>query len=176
MEITPAGAVFSSEKWPPEINVERNLLDYLPGPHISFSRFGVLSFTAINGYAVYRRFEDIPGGWNYRLVESDLKAQTPAAAASEPAPVKADSWYRKNADGPPLQAFQWLPHAVPPVQLPEWFMRANFEHDDKGELIVRQSGGAWKAAPADWILRSGLEIAVMKPDIFSQAFTMVDAA
>jgi hypothetical protein len=176
IETTPTGAIFRGRRWPEEIDVDRNLLDYLPGPHVSFGRFGILRFTALNGYAVYRRFEDKPGGWNYRLVENQLKAEAPPASAPEPKLERAESWYRKNAGGPPLQAFQWLPDAVPPVALPEWFVRANFEHNDKGELTIHQSGGKMTAEPTDWILRSGLEISVMRPEAFAQTFSAVEAA
>jgi hypothetical protein len=168
IETTQTGAIFRGPRWPEEIDVDRNLLDYLPGPHVSFGRFGVLRFSAVNGYAVYRRFEDKPGGWNYRLVEQQLKAQAPAAAP-EPKLEKAERQFKK--DGKPVDAFQWLPHAVPPVALPEWFMRADFEHNDKGELTLRQSGQAMKAVPGAWIVRDGMQIAVIPPEAFARLYS-----
>lgn len=165
IDTAPTGAIFRGPRWPEEIEVDRNLLDYLPGPHVSFGRFGVLRFQAINGYAVYRRFEDRPGGWNYRLVEQQLKAQA-AERPPEPRAKRADTSYRRHADSKVVDAFQWLPDAVPPVELPEWFMRSDFEHKASGELTIRQSGGAWKAHPADWIIRDGAEIRVVTSGAF----------
>lgn len=156
IDTTPTGAIFKGPRWPEEMSVDRNLLDYLPGPHVSFGRYGVLRFSALNGYAVYRRFEDIPGGWNYRLVEHQLKAQAPAAAGpAEPQPAKAERRYRAADTGTIVDAFQWLPHAVPPVVLPEWFMKADFEHNAAGELTLRQPGKPAKVLPTDWLIRLG---------------------
>lgn len=177
MEITPTGAIFRGSEWPAVIAVERDLLDYLPGPHVSFGRFGVLRFMALNGYGVYRRFEDRPGGWEYRLVENNLKAAAPAAAGpAEPQAKRAEAKFGRNGDARIVQAFQWLPHAVPPVTLPEWFMRSDFEHKADGELMLRQSGMLMKAAPADWIVRDGLTISVVKADRFISDYSPVAEA
>lgn len=169
MDITPTGAFYKGSEWPVEITVSRDLLDYLPGPHVSFGRFGVLRFTAINGYAVYRRFEDHPGGWNYRLVESQTQRSV-IAAIGEPAAEKAARQFKRVNDGAVVDAFQWLPDAVPPVALPEWFVGADFEHDAKGELTIRSGGQPMKAVPADWIYRHGREIFVAKPEAFAGTF------
>jgi len=169
IETTPAGAIFRGSRWPEEIDVDRNLLDYLPGPHVVFGRMGILRFQALNGYAVYRRLEDRPGGWNYRLMENQLMAEAPVSAP-EPALAKADQKYFAKTYIATVHAFQWLPHAVPPVALPEWFMRADFEHNGKGELTIRQSGALMKAEPADWIYLRDAEIFVLKPDVFALEF------
>jgi hypothetical protein len=153
MEVTPTGAILRGLRWPEEISVDRNLLDYLPGPHVSFGRYGVLRFNALNGYAVYRRFEDVPGGWNYRLVENQLKAEVPEAGPAEPHAPKAERRYRAVDGRAIIDAFQWLPHAVPPVMLPEWFIRSDFEHSAAGDLTIRSGGKAMKAQPSDWIVR-----------------------
>lgn len=170
IEVTSTGAIFKAKSWPAEINVERNLLDYLPGPHVSFGRFGVLRFTCVNGYAVYRRFEDVPGGWNYRLVENQLKAAPVAASiTSEPQLAKAERRYKRGEVM--VDAFQWQPHAVPPMQLPEWFLRADFEHKaETGELTIRQGGAGLKVQPGDWIVRDGNKLAVIASAKFAEQF------
>jgi hypothetical protein len=146
MDVTPTGAVFKGDRWPAEIKVERTLLDYLPGPHVTFGRGGVLRFSALNGYAVYRRLEDVVGGWTYRVVEHwtyhvvehSLKAGAKAGPAAEPSLSRASKFYRRGQNGPRVEAFQWLPHAVPPVQLPDWFLSCDFQHvAAEGKLVLR---------------------------------------
>jgi hypothetical protein len=177
IEVTPTGAVFRGKEWPPEIAVERNLLDYLPPQgYVQFGRMGVLRFNAVNGYAVYRRFEDIPGGWNYRLVEHELEVPSRLVnvkAAPEPVPAKAESQYRKIGGGPVVNAFQWQPHAVPPVALPEWFVRADFEHNAKGELVIRQLSGPMNVGVGDWIVKDGDKIAHIKAAAFAKEYAAV---
>jgi hypothetical protein len=171
IETTPTGAIFRGKQWPEEIDVDRNLLDYLPGPHVSFGRYGILRFTVLNGYAVYRRFEDKPGGWNYRLVENQLRAEAPAASAAEPQLARAASRYRHVESGKIVDAFQWLPHAMPPVELPDWFMRENFKHNDKGELTIAQSGGSVTALPGHWLLlHDGIHLGIRKPETFAHEY------
>lgn len=169
IEVTPTGAIFRGKHWPDEINVDRNLLDYLPGPHVTFGRYGVLRFTTINGYAVYRRFEDVPGGWNYRLVEHQLTAAPKAQAVAEPQLVKAERRFKRGETM--VDAFQWLPHAVPPVALPEWFIRADFEHKaETGELTIRQGGQGLKVQPSDWIVRDAHKLVVVPSVKFSEGY------
>jgi hypothetical protein len=169
LDVTPTGAIFRGPRWPEEIDVDRNLLDYLPGPHVSFGRFGILRFTALNGYAVYRRFEDKAGGWNYRLVENQLKAEAPPVAPEPQAPPAARQFKRVN-DGAVIEAFQWLPDAVPPAALPEWFVQSEFEYKASGELTIRSGGHAVKVAPSDWIYRHGHEIFATTPDALARNF------
>jgi hypothetical protein len=174
IEVTPAGAVFRGKEWPAEINVSRDLLDFKPGEFVQFGRMGVLRFTAVNGYAVYRRFEDKPGGWNYRLVENNLKAAAPVdKAASVPQPVKAERQYRKIGGHGIVNAFEWQPHAVPPVALPEWFVRADFEHNADGDLVIRHLHGVSKAKPADWVIRDGDHVSVVLAAAFAKHYEPV---
>jgi len=172
MDITPAGAVFKGAKWPAEIKVERGLLDYLPGPQVVFGRAGVLRFSALNGYALYRRMEDTVGGWNYALVEHSLKAAAPAQAKAEPVMKKAGGLYEHN--GVNAAAFQWLPDAVPPVLLPEWFLRSDFEHkSEQRELLIRTPGGKPLIAHnGDWVVLEQAKIHPVPPKVFAENYRM----
>lgn len=158
LEMTPQGAIFKGQRWPQEIKVERNLLDYLPGPHVVFGRAGILRFSAVNGYAIYRRAEDIPGpGWRYELTgEHQLKAEVPEGHKPELRPRKAEKVYRHNDSDAPVSAFQWLPDAVPSVDLPEWFLRSDFQHvAAKGQLILRDPKGQPRTVVSgDWVVHT----------------------
>jgi hypothetical protein len=168
IEITPAGPVFRGAEWPLEIEVDRSLLEYPQGPHVQFGRRGSLQFFAVNGSAAYRRTADVAGGWRYVRTDSKLEGARPAAATAKPgaphSPVAAKQF--KDKSGAVVEAFQWLPHAVPPVALPDWFMRADFEHNKDGNLILRTRNGIAKAEPSDWVVRAGDKIVTVKSAAF----------
>jgi hypothetical protein len=170
MDVTPAGAVFKGAKWPSDIKVERGLLDYLPGPHVTFGRAGVLRFTALNGYALYRRVEEAIGGWNYALVEKSLKANAPALAKAKPGVKVAGGKYRHN--GVNAVAFQWLPDAVPPVVLPDWFLNSDFEHkSEQRQLLIRKPGAAPLIAHnGDWVVLESAKIFPVPPKQFAEHY------
>lgn len=163
--------VFAGEAWPAEIEVQRELVEYPQGPHVQFGRYGSLFFRCVNGEATYRRFEDRAGGWLYKLVDCKLtggKRETTPAGATAP---KVVSVYRHHGGGE-FEAFQWLPHAVPPAQLPDWFVRSDFEQNKEGVLTLRGAGRASKAQPSDWLVNHGPGIAVMSPAEFARDFTL----
>lgn len=175
VELTPTGALFKGEKWPNEITVERGLLDYLPGPHVVFGRAGVLRFSVLNGYAIYRRIEDIPGGWNYHLVEHQLRAAAKPGPAPEPRLQKASKVYRRGENGSTVEAFHWLPNAVPPLQLPDWFLRADFQHIAvKGQLVLRNPTGLpMTANDGDFVVRDGNKIFPLPAKAFVEQYREV---
>lgn len=168
IEITPAGPVFRGSEWPAEIDVDRSLLEYPQGPHVQFGRRGSLQFVTVNGSAAYRRTADIAGGWRYVRTDAKLDSVAPnasVAAKALPTPPVAAKQY-KDKSGSVVEAFQWLPHAVPPVALPDWFMRADFEHNKDGVLTIRHRNGSAKADPSDWIVRAGDKILTVKAATF----------
>jgi len=135
IETTPAGAIFRGSRWPEEIDVDRNLLDYLPGPHV-VSPHGHPAFPGAQRLCRLSEIRDRPGGWNYRLMENQLMAEAPVSAP-EPALAKADQKYFAKRTLRQFTRSNGCPTPVPPVALPEWFMRADFEHNGKGELTIR---------------------------------------
>jgi hypothetical protein len=170
IELTPAGPVYKGSSWPDEIVVERGLVDYPQGPHAQFGRKGALAFICINGNATYRRFEDRHDGWLCKLVDSRLVGAAPLAAAAthpaEPRPAAAVERYQLN--GKTVEAFQWLPHAVPPVDLPAWFIKSDFKQNKDGQLVIRQPSGPVRARPSDWIVLRDGRLEVVDPSMFSQ--------
>lgn len=177
LEVTPTGAIFRGQRWPEEITVHRDLLDYLPGPHVVFGRMGILRFTALNGYGLYRRTQDVPGGWQYALIESNLKAEAKEGPKLEPKFQKVGKFYdRIHGPGGGMsmaaEAFQWLPHAVPPVELPEWFMHSDFQHvAAKGQLIIRSPVGLpMTANDGDFVVRERGKIFPMQPKFFTDQY------
>lgn len=175
IEVTPKGAVFKGKSWPHEIKVERGLLDYLPGPHVIFGRAGILRFTCTNGYALYRRREDIPGGWTYELKEYHLHAAPEPAEKTEPAPLRVAKLYRRGHNGSTVEAFQWLPNGVPPVELPEWFLRSDFQHVAvKGQLVLRNPTGLPVTTnDGDFVVRDGNKIFPLPAKAFVEQYQEV---
>jgi hypothetical protein len=178
LELAAEGPTFMGAQWPAEITVKRELVEYPQGPHVQFGRRGTLSFLAVNGQAVYRRFEDAIGGWVYKLVDSNLKgavAPAPVAAKQAEPMAKAGATYRQKGTPFIVEAFQWLPHAVPPVTLPDWFVRADFEQKADGALTIRRIGAPpLQVQVADWIVKpvvpSGGVIGGFKPARFVDDF------
>lgn len=171
--------IFKGAEWPAEIVVDRNLLDFPQGAHVQFGRRGSLQFLCVNGQASYRRTEDavsVSGcGWRYVRTDSRLSGggappSAPAKVAT-PTPPAAVRMLRDKA-GKPVEAFQWLPHAVPPVTLPEWFMRADFEHNKDGALTIRTLSGVAKAEPSDWIMSKEGKISVASAAQFAREFAV----
>lgn len=161
-ESTPAGVIFTGKEWPAEIVVERGLIEYPQGPHVQFGRRGSLQFAALNGAASYRRTEDVMNGWRYVRTDAVLKGAAPTAAqkpAASSQPVEA--WrYRNRKTGAKVEAFQWLPYAVPALPIPQWLMRADFEQNKDGILLIRSRGAApIRVEPSDWLIYAGGKIA-----------------
>jgi hypothetical protein len=173
IEVTPAGAIFQGQAWPEEIDVDRGLLEFPQGQHVQFGRRGSLQFNTRNGFAAYRRSADIAGGWRYVRTDHRLDGAAAVAAkerTAEPAPPVAAKRYKHNRTAAVVEAFQWLPHAVPPMALPEWFMQADFEHNRDGMLTVRNRSGVAKAEPSDWVILSDAKIVTAKSKLFGQDF------
>lgn len=161
-EPTQGGVIFTGKEWPAEIVVERGLIEYPQGPHVQFGRRGSLQFAALNGAASYRRTEDAIGGWRYVRTDAVLKGVAPVAAqkaAASPQPVEA--WhYRNRKTGAKVEAFQWLPYAVPALPIPQWLIRADFEQNKDGILLIRSRGAApIRVEPSDWLIHEGGKIA-----------------
>jgi hypothetical protein len=175
IELTPAGAMFQGQAWPEEIEVDRSLLEYPQGPHVQFGRRGSLQFVTANGFAAYRRTADVAGGWRYVRTASELQgAGSPPVTSktAEPAPPVVSKRYRHQTTNVEVEAFQWLPHAVPPAELPGWFLRADFEHNKDGVLTVRNRNGVAKAEPSDWVIKMGDKLVTMKSAAF-QSFAPI---
>lgn len=176
-EQTLNGVIFTGTEWPAEIIVERGLVEYPQGPHVMLGRRGSLAFIACNGQAAYRRVEDVPGGWRYVRTESVLNGARPFAPEKpKAAPVIATKRYRQIKTNAEVEAFQWLPHAVPPVQLPDWFIRADFEQNKDGILTIRSRSGGVRCEPSDWLLFVDGKIERMGAAAFATDYQGADAA
>lgn len=178
IEIIDNRAVLKATEWPAEIVVDRGLFDFPQGPHVHFGRRGSLQFLCYNGTAAYRRVEDCihPGGVGWRYVKTDSRLDGAGVASSankpaEPSPRAVTKSYQ-HVGGRKVEAFQWLPHAVPPVALPDWFVRSDFEQNKDGMLTIRQSGGPAKAEPSDWIVRNDNRLMVIKAALFAREFAV----
>lgn len=177
-EPTPAGVLFQGSEWPAEIIVERGLLEYPQGPHVQFGRRGSLAFIARNGSASYRRVEDVVGGWRYVRTDATLQGTMPPAAtrpAPAPMPVAARQFHNIKT-GSKIEAFQWLPHAVPPVALPDWFVRADFEQNKEGILTIRSRTTVVRCEPSDWVIRLEGQIGRITAAAFPTSYEVDDQA
>lgn len=169
-EPTTGGVIFTGKEWPAEIVVERGLLEYPQGPHIQFGRRGSLQFTVLNGSAAYRRTEDAIGGWRYVRTDAVLKGVAPTVAQMHVAISQSiEMWrYRNRKTGAKVEAFQWLPYAVPALPIPQWLMRADFEQNKDGVLLIRSRAAApIRVEPSDWLIHEGGKIARMSAAAFA---------
>lgn len=178
IDLIDGRAVYKGREWPAEIDVMRELLEYPQGQHVQFGRRGALQFFCVNGHAAYRRMADIMGGWRYVKTDSKLDgANATGSAGVRPADLalRAVMHVFRDRLGRSVEAFQWLPHAVPPVALPDWFLRADFEQNKDGILTIRTLGGVAKAEPSNWIMMRDGKISVAPAKQFAVDFAQIAA-
>jgi len=131
IETTPAGAIFRGFRWPKKSTstaiswiICRTACRIRPHGHPAFP--GAQRLCRLSEIRGTGRVDGITG-----LMENQLMAEAPVSAP-EPALAKADQKYFAKTYIATVHAFQWLPHAVPPVALPEWFMRAELRAQRQG--------------------------------------------